>query len=194
MAPGISVNSTAWFTADATALRLPRLPPRYTATSNGTALPDGSNRIRPPQFACQRYQTECPPAFPAWFDSTGSLPASLFELTTVPCAPNNGWALEKSSFTGLAAKAAPEPGNIKATVVFHRCATNAMRFKHELDFIIVVRVGDFNLEIGMGDRAVVTAFKATVAPGRNGTARHRMAPQIRRHRPTWNWSSAAASR
>src|SRR5262249_12204202 len=50
--------------------------------------------------AVQLHQTDCPPEFPAWSGSPGSLVALMFELVAVMLVPVRMMRLAKRSFGG----------------------------------------------------------------------------------------------
>jgi hypothetical protein len=50
--------------------------------------------------AFQLNQTECPPAFPAWFGSPGSFVAFEMSTAPVPSADRKGIGVAKESFAG----------------------------------------------------------------------------------------------
>src|SRR5438105_3169238 len=66
--------------------------------------------------AVQRYQTEAPPALPAWLGSPDSFAAPAFEPVTVPLAPEIACAFAKLSFAGAATVlASTEDAQTRAT-------------------------------------------------------------------------------
>src|SRR5256885_854070 len=83
-----------------TAVRLDTAEPVYTPSSVSKLLPMVSTTAWPVPGEVQAYQTECPPALPAWLGS----PVSLVAPTLVPVAegvlPLRTLALAKLSFAG----------------------------------------------------------------------------------------------
>ncbi len=66
------------------------------------ALPTVSIVTDPPAVGVQAYQTEAPPALPAWAGSPVSLVAFTLVAVMVPVAPVRTWALAKASLAGAA--------------------------------------------------------------------------------------------
>ena len=85
-----------------TAVKALTLLPRYTANSVSKPLPTVSTTTVVLPGAVQKYQTEWPPEFPAWFGSPDSLVAFTLVPVTLADPPESPCALAKLSLAGTA--------------------------------------------------------------------------------------------
>src|SRR6266567_293813 len=83
-----------------TRLRLATLLFVYTASKVSKLLPTVSKITVPLVAGVHRYQTDFPPAFPAWSGSPASLVAPTLEPFVAPAGPLSRKALLNESFGG----------------------------------------------------------------------------------------------